>query len=161
MKEAKRENNSLSDHLFLYRPWHITFFIHHFWTLSTAFTLMINPCLLPLLWKSGMISIIYQKYGKPFIMKSFHFRGFILWEYLEIILQLKVRFFHELIIIIFVVLQWKIVYLLLKKTYQKLFCLKRWKFLRLSSQQSLLIFSEALRILHSNAYKKMLIKFFE
>ena len=70
----------------------------YLWTLSTVFFLMqvktdfdtlIFNYILPFLYKSGMISIIYHKYGKSFIKII---SGKYLGEYLEIIFNLNSHF---------------------------------------------------------------------
>ena len=76
LKQTKRECKCLSDRLFSndYRISDPSF--AHLWTLFMAFLLMqvkkgfdtpIFNYILPFLYKSGMISFIYHKYGKSFI----------------------------------------------------------------------------------------------
>ena len=72
LKQTKINNNSLLDHLFFNRLWHLRSFISK---LSMTFILMqvktgfdtpMFNYILPFLCKSRMISIIYHKYGKSF-----------------------------------------------------------------------------------------------
>ena len=78
LKQTKSKNNSISNHLFFYRLWVCIsdLLFTYLWTLSTvlvftlvktSFDLLILNYILPFLYKSGIISIIYHKYGKSVI----------------------------------------------------------------------------------------------